>query len=143
MTSIGSSLKQIPLNNAYYRTIPSLAGSAALSSFLYTPTASNADGTLSTFGNSASASVLDVANSLSTALFKDMGRQEVVNGSTFRRVQYVAPTSGVTAGAITASSVVNGVNGPASGVDGDYYTFYICLGFGGNGTPGGPFIRTG
>ncbi len=142
MTSIGSFPKQIPLNNAYYRTISPLAGSAALSSFLYTPTASNSIGQISTFGGSAAASALDVANSLSTSLFKDMGRQEVVNGSTFRRVQYVAPTSG-TAG--TAGAVVNGVNGATvpSGVDGDYYTFYICLGFGGNGTPGGPFIRTG
>jgi hypothetical protein len=142
MTSIGSSSKQIPLNNAYYRTIPSLAGASALSSFLYTPTASNSLGMISTLGASASASALDVANALSTALFKDMGRQEVVNGSTFRRVQYVAPTTG-TAG--TAGAVVNGVNGGTvpSGVDGDYYTFYICLGFGGNGTPGGPFIRTG
>ncbi len=99
---------------------------------------------ISTFGGSASASALDLANSLSTALFKDMGRQEVVNGSTFRRVQYVVPNSGTVG---TASAIVNGVNGAntRSGADGDYYTFYICLGFGGNGIPGalGPFIRTG
>ncbi len=140
MTSIGSSLKQIPLNNAYYRTIPSLAVDPAhISSYLYTPTASNSLGEISTFGV---ASVAGIGAALSTALFKDMGRQEVVNGSTFRRVQYVVPQTGTFG---TASAVVNGVNGATtpSGVDGDYYTFYICLGFGGNGTPGGPFIRTG
>ncbi len=140
MTSIGSSPKQVPLNSAYYRAIPPLSGGSHISTFLFTPTASNSIGQISTFGPAPAALALNDA--LSTALFKDMGRQEVVNGSTFRRVQYVAPTSG-TAG--TASAIVNGVNGSTvpSGVDGDYYTFYICLGFGGNGTPGGPFIRTG
>jgi hypothetical protein len=125
MTSIGSFTKQIPLNNAYYRAVRALLGEEDVVEYLYVPTASNSMGMITTFGPaSVDQSLVDPMN---TGLFKDMGRQEVVNGSTFRRVQYVAP------------GLVNGIGGTVP----DYLTYYICLGFGGNGAPGGPFIRTG
>lgn len=125
MTSINSFAKQIPLNNAYYRAVSALLDEGNVTDYLYTPTASNSLGMITEFGQ---ASVPEnLIPGMNTGLFKDMGRQEVVNGSTFRRIQYVVP------------GAINGVDGSNS----DYYTFYICLGFGGNGTPGGPFIRTG
>ena len=127
MTSIGSYTKQIPLNNGYFRCVQSLSPVNA-SSLVFTPSGTLSDGRISSM-TTATTNVLSY--NLSTALFKDMGKQAVVNGSTFRRLQVVAPFG-----------ATGGVDGAVAGVDGDYLAFYILTGFGGAGVPS-PFVRTG
>ena len=128
MTSIGSYTKQIPLNNGYFRCVQSLSATNA-SSLIYTPSGTLSDGRVSSM---VTANVSTLALDLSTSLFKDMGAQAVVNGSTFRRLQVVS-----------ANGATFGVAGKNDGVDGDYFSFWILTGFNGAGAPGSPFIRTG
>ncbi len=128
MTSIGSYTKQIPLNNGYFRCVTAL-GAGEPSTLIFTPSGTLSDGRISSMVVNT---VVGAAVNLSTSLFKDMGVQAVVNGSTFRRLQVVG-----------AYPATGGVAGAASGVDSDYLSFYILTGFGGAGAPGSPFIRTG
>ncbi len=128
MTSIGAYTKQIPLNNGYFRCVQALSVTNA-SSLVYTPIGTLSDGRISTMSTAVSTVM---TYNLSTALFKDMGAQAVVNGSTFRRLQIVA-----------ANGATGGVDGVSVGNDGDYLGFYILTGFNGAGAPGSPFIRTG
>ncbi len=132
MTSIGSYTKQIPLNNGYFRCVQALSGTN-VSSLVYLALGTTAGGTISTMSTNTAVGEYFSTNalSLSSALFKDMGAQAVVNGSTFRRLQPVLaiPTTG-------------GVAGPNAGVDSDYLSFWILTGFNGAGAAG-PFIRTG
>lgn len=127
MTSIGAYTKQIPLNSGYFRCIPSLGGSPAISSFMFNASGTTATGTVSSMVVNTTAGLAD--GNLSTSLFKDMGTQAVVNGSTFRRLQLV-----------TATPTTEGVSGPNAGADTDYFAFYILTGFEGGGVPS-PFIR--
>jgi len=126
MTSIGSYTKQIPLNNGYFRAFTGMVGNP--SSFVYAPSGTLSDGRVSSFV-APNASTLNY--NLSSALFKDMGVQAVVNGSTFRRLQVVA-----------ANAATYGVDGQNVGNDQDYFSFWILTGFGGAGVPS-PFVRTG
>ncbi len=135
MTSVTSYTKQIPLNNGYYRSLYPLTN-LNVSSLLYTPSGTTSAGTVS----SMVGATFPYAVNFSTSLFKDMGSQAVVNGSTFRRVQMV----------VDGLSATNGVGGSftASTNDYDYLCFYILQGFGGVGTSAItngslPFIRTG
>ncbi len=136
MTSVTSYTKQIPLNNGYYRSLYPLTN-LNVSSLLYTPSGTTSAGTVS----SMIGATFPNAINFSTSLFKDMGSQAVVNGSTFRRVQMVI--DGAAGGAATF-----GVGGSYTGNDYDYLSFYILQGFGGVGTSAItngslPFIRTG
>ena len=135
MTSIGSYTKQVPLNNGYFRVVPTLAVTnntafTHVSSYMYTV---NAAGTVSSwavptgFGS-------PLANALSTGFLKDMGTQVVSSGRTFRRVQVVVPN-------LSSTDGVAGVATPA-GADNDFLCAYIETGFRGNLAPG-PFVRTG
>ncbi len=128
MTSIGSYTKQIPLNNGYFRCLYALSLPADPSSLMYTPSGTLSDGRIS----SMIVNTVAGPTNLSTTLFKDMGSQAVVNGSTFRRLQVVG-----------ANGATGGVTGAATGVDSDYLSFWILTGFNGAGAPGSPFIRTG
>lgn len=128
MTSIGSYTKQVPLNNGYFRAITSLLpGESSISDFIYAPLGVTAAGTISSMVVNGAFEQL----SLDAALFKDMGVQAVVQGSTFRRVQLV-----------TQTPATGGVSGDVAGTDSDYLCGYILTGFGGAGVPG-PFVRTG
>jgi hypothetical protein len=127
MTSIGSYTKQIPLNNGYFRCLYALSA-VEPSTLIFTPSGTTSDGRVS----SMVLNTIVGPTNLSTSLFKDMGSQAVVNGSTFRRLQVVG-----------ASGATSGVTGAATGVDSDYLSFYILTGFNGAGAPGSPFIRTG
>jgi hypothetical protein len=133
MTSVTSYTKQIPLNNGYYRSLYPLTNQN-VSSLLYTPSGVTSAGTVSSMVGATFPGVIN----FSTSLFKDMGSQAVVNGSTFRRVQMV----------VDGLSATGGVGGSFTGNDYDYLSFYILQGFGGVGTSAItsgslPFIRTG
>lgn len=135
MSAVTSYTKQIPLNNGYFRPVPSLipVGAAGVSSFMYTLTSA---GALTAFAPDTTTN-----NALSTGacLLKDMGTQFLsTNGvgnnapRVLRRVQVVVPGLAAT----------NGVGGPAAGLDSDYNCAYIEMGFN-NAVAPGPFIRTG
>ena len=136
MTSVDRFPKQIPLNNGYFRPVPSLipVGSAGVSSFMYTLTsAGELTGYIPADAN------VQLMLSSGQCLLKDMGTQYLsTNGSgvnaprVLRRVQVVVP--GLTP--------TNGVGGPANGLDSDYNCAYIEMGFNNAAYPG-PFIRTG
>ena len=136
MTSVTGSLKQIPLNNGYFRPIPSLIaqGAPGVSSFMYTLTSA---GALTNYVPATAA--LNELLSTGGCLLKDMGAQYLsTNGSgntvprVLRRVQVVVPGLAAT----------NGVGGPANGLDSDYNCAYIEMGFN-NAMAPGPFVRTG
>ncbi len=142
MTSLQTSLKQIPLNNGYYRVVPALvpgwgvvgAANYSVSSYMYTLS----NGALSGYATTAA-----VHQQLSSgfALLKDMGVNFISSSSVgtsqpqiFRRVQVVNTAAGAT---------TDGVNGTVTGSDSDYDCAYIAMGFNGSGPAIGPFIRTG
>ncbi len=149
MTSIGSVVKQIPLNNGYYRVVPALIATtqtlsplarSAVSSFMYTFNS----GVIGNF-TPANATVESLL-STGSCLLKDMGVNYVYPGSNgvgtaaqyntpiqYRRVQIVDSTGG---------TATDGVTGTSSGLDSDFGVAYIQLGLKGNAAPG-PFIRTG
>ncbi len=127
MTSIGSYTKQIPLNNGYFRALQTLTPTVNISSQIYAASGTTTTNAVSSFIFNTTSGLVDA--NLSTALFKDMGAQAVVNGSTFRRLQMV-----------TTTPTTNGVSGPNAGADTDYFSFWILTGFNGAGSPS-PFIR--
>lgn len=153
MTSVQSFAKQIPLNNGYYRVVPSIAAGLGptndtIPENIYIPTYAGGGTVVTSFtplsaatggGAGAFKAYIDNGANSSTLMLKDMGKQVRLNGSTFRRVQAV----------VTGNGASNGVGGPAQGgilssMDNysDYLCGYILLGFGGAGVAG-PFVRTG
>jgi hypothetical protein len=151
MTSVQSFAKQIPLNNGYYRVIPSITAALGATNDtvpenIYIPTYLGGGTVVTSFTPLSAAAGAGAVNfnayataNASTLLLKDMGKQVRLNGSTFRRVQAV----------VTGNGAANGVGGPAAGgilssMDNysDYLCGYILLGFGGAGVAG-PFVRTG
>ncbi len=146
MTSLQTSMKQIPAEAAYFRPVPSLVANAgAFSSNILTFTAGSGaplrTSNSSTVGANGAFSVATwnagTTNAYSLlssgqCLLKDMGRTVVSAGRTFRRVQMVVPAA--------SFSATGGVEGAASGVDADYMCGYIELGLRGNGAPA-PFVR--
>jgi hypothetical protein len=158
MTSIGSFIKQIPLNNAYFRPVPDLAaglaaaglngtggGQSSISSYMYTINA--ATGLIGTFtpGNASTALVLQNG----ACLLKDMGTQYLssqANGNAspivFRRVQIVDPTIGGIPGNGLSTDGVSGNFTGAAAYNSDYNCAFILMGFNG-AAPAGPFVRTG
>jgi hypothetical protein len=146
MSSIHTSMKQIPAEAAYFRPVPTLALNAgAFSSNILAFTAGSGaplrTSNSSTIGangsfvpatwNAASSAAYPLLSS-GQCLLKDMGRTIVSAGRTFRRVQMVMPAA--------AFSATGGIDGTASGVDADYMCGYIELGLRGNGSPA-PFVR--
>jgi hypothetical protein len=147
MTSLQTTLKQIPLNDGYFRVVPSLipgygipgvataTAPFSVSSYMYSLT----NGALGPFvvGNAA----LQTQLSAGTCLLKDMGVNFISAGTVgtsqpqiFRRVQVVDTTAG---------AATNGVSGTSAGIDSDYACAYIAMGFSGAAPTTGPFIRTG
>ena len=139
MTSLQSALKQVPVNNGYFRPVPSLAAAGTnVSSYMYTFNS----GVLGYYTpNETNWPLLSTGQ----MLLKDMGVNYVFPGSNgvgtgaqyntpiqFRRVQVVDNTT----------STTDGVGGTSTGLDSDYGVAYIQLGLKGNAVPG-PFIRTG
>jgi len=119
MSSIGSSLKQVPLNNGFFRSISSSITN---------------DGSENMFSLTFVLGVPTVATPLVAnptnynGLLRDMGAQYVFGGNTYRRVQVVP--AGVDVG------------GPATGAaDGDYGVYYIKVGR--TGSSPSVFVRTG
>ncbi len=156
MTSIGSFIKQIPLNNGYFRPQPDLAaamssiglvtgsGANQISSYMYTFNSSGAFPTAFTPGNASTAALLQAG----ACLLKDMGTQILSTNTSgnsspivFRRVQIVDTALG---GAITGNGLsTDGVGGNyVSDADSSYNCAYILMGFNG-AAPVGPFVRTG
>jgi hypothetical protein len=147
MTSIGAFVKQIPLNDGYFRPVPSLAAAGTnVSSYMYTYN----NGTLGYFAPNATNWPLLSSGQM---LLKDMGMNltfssapaalaTYYNGAQYntplslRRVQLVDYTGTLALGP------TDGVTGNATGVDSDYNVAYIQLGLKGNALPG-PFVRTG
>ncbi len=142
MTSLQTSLKQVPINNGYFRVVPSLlppnAGFTGPLSSVQAYIYNLNNGVLGGLG------LVDAATQtqLSTgqALLRDMGVKFLSSSSTglstpqvFRRVQIINTAAG---------QATDGVNGVSAGADSDYLCGYIAMGFGGT-TPLGPFIRTG
>jgi hypothetical protein len=141
MTSIGSYVKQIPLNNGYFRPIPSLTGDAEVSSFMYSVTTTTGVPVFTGFTPQGIST--QAALSLGTCLLKDMGTQILSTQATgnaspivFRRVQVVDNLSA------NAGLATDGVSGQYVGADSDYNVAYILMGFNG-AAPVGPFVRTG
>ncbi len=144
MTSVETFSKQIPLNNGYFRHVPSLATPGTnISSYLFTFNS----GVQATYTTTNAA--LFAALSSGQMLLKDMGVNYVFPGSNgvgtgaqyntpvqFRRVQFVDYIANA------ATTPTDGVGSASSGLDSDYGVVYIQLGLKGNATPG-PFIRTG
>ena len=152
MTSLQTSLKQIPLNDGYFRVVPALVfGTNPLanvpfpvSTYMYTLS----HGALS--GYTPQSAAVQLALCTGQALLKDMGVNFISSSSLgtsqpqiFRRVQVVNTTTGAN---------TNGVSGSSTGSDSDYDSAYIAMGFNGavpsgvatsGGIGYGPFIRTG
>lgn len=151
MTSIGSFVKQIPLNDGYFRPQPDLAvalsnvgfGPSSISSYMYTinPT-TGAFPSAFTPGNVSTAVLLQAG----VCLLKDMGTQILSTNTSgnsspivFRRVQIVdTALTGLTSSGLAT----DGVGGPSTGADSSYNCAYILMGFNG-AVPVGPFVRTG
>lgn len=129
MPSIGSELKQRPLNNGYFRSIDSNPAGDYTGMFALT---FNANGTF------ASAAALSANPDGYTGLLRDMGVQyyDAANDVVYRRVQVV-----------TSTGTVGGIAGT---VDTSYGAFYIVVGRLGSATDGAStlatpslFVRTG
>jgi hypothetical protein len=156
MTSIGSFVKQIPLNNGYFRPQPDLAaamstiglvtgvGANQISSYMYTFNSSGAFPTTFTPGNASTAVLLQAGG----CLLRDMGTQILSTNTAgnsspvvFRRVQIVDTALG---GAVTGTGLsTDGVGGSyTASTDSSYNCAYILMGFNG-AAPVGPFVRTG
>lgn len=156
MTSIGSFVKQIPLNNGYFRPQPDIAaalstmsvgayGSSHPSSYMYTVNATTgAFPAPFTPGNASTAYLLQVG----ACLLKDMGTQILSTNTTgnsspivFRRVQIV--DTALAGSVIGTGLATDGVGGAYNGTaDSNYNCAYILMGFNG-AAPVGPFVRTG
>jgi hypothetical protein len=119
MPSIGSSLKQVPLNNGFFRSVSAnTAGDCSGHLYVLTFVA----------GAPTTATLFAAAPANYNGLLRDMGAQYVFGGYTYRRVQVVPAASDV--------------GGSATGAaDGDYDVGYIRIGRTG-GTPS-VFVRTG
>ena len=121
MSTVTSSLKQIPLNGGYFRSV-SANTAGDCSGHIYTMTLTN--------GVASSPTLFAAAPASYNGLLRDMGVQYVVSGITYRRVQIVP-------------SGTPGVSGNVSTTypDRDYDVGYIIVGRTG-GTPS-VFVRTG
>ena len=155
MTSIGSFIKQIPLNNGYFRPQPDLAvamstlgfvggpGANQISSYMYTINATtSAFPTQFIPGNASTAALLQAG----ACLLKDMGTQILSTSATgnsspvvFRRVQIVDTANPLLLGSGLST---DGVGGRNDSSDSSYNCAYILMGFNG-AAPVGPFVRTG
>ena len=122
MSSVAASVRQVSPNNGYYINVASAVGKV----YAYNTTAG-----ASTFSTALWAAVATTAyggaiSTAGTALFKDMGKTVVSAGRTFRKVQLV-----------TSTVSTFGVGG-TQGIDADYLTGYIELGFDGANATGRP-----
>ena len=154
MTSIGSFVKQIPLNDGYFRPQPDLAAAMStiglpgatsqISSYMFTINATTGAFPSGFNPGNASTAVLLQAGA---CLLRDMGTQILSTNTSgnsspivFRRVQIVdTALAGTLAGSGLAT---DGVGGNYTGADSSYNCAYILMGFNG-AVPAGPFVRTG
>ncbi len=142
MSSLLSFKKQIPLDTPYFWALPGTVGNV----FIPANVSTNPNSMTGSF-SVAGAPFSPSANfsSASTTLLRDMGRQIVSSGRTFRRVQVLNLS---TIGGMTNSTWVTnneGVGGnPSATDDNDYQSFYVEMA--GTSVPGGfanPIFRYG
>ncbi|NBR60104.1 MAG: hypothetical protein EBT86_00370 [Actinobacteria bacterium] len=142
MSSLLSFKKQIPLDTPYFWALPGTVGNV----FIPDGVSNNPNSMVGRF-SVAGAGFTPNGNfsSASTSLLRDMGRQIVSSGRTFRRVQVLTLS---TIGGYTNSTWVSnneGVTGsPSSTDDNDYNSYYVEMA--GTSVPGGianPIFRYG
>ena len=129
MTSVFNGATKVNAGDiGYYINIGTLVGlvnGAVVNSDGVTYTLTPAVWAAAATGASSTLSTLKTAGA---TVLKDMGKTIVSSLRTFRKVQFIQPTSN---GLSTFG--VNGRSGTTTGED--YFTGYIELGFEGNGTP--------
>ena len=123
MSSTLSFKKQIPLDTPYFCALPGAVGNV----FIPDNVSTNPNSTTGQF-SVADANWANNGNfsSASTSLLRDMGRQVVSSGRTFRRVQVL--TLSTTGGYTNNTWVANneGVTGaPSATTDNDYNSYYV------------------
>lgn len=123
MSSLLSFKKQIPIDTPYFWALPGTVGNV----FVPDNISTNPNGTVGRF-SVAGAPFTPPANfSVSTTtLLRDMGRQVVSSGRTFRRVQLLSlsTTGGYTNNVWVANN--EGVTGaPSATDDNDYNCYYV------------------
>ena len=125
MTSIGSRFNQLDNQSGYF--IP--VGSCVNKVFAYNATAGAVPFSSAQWAGNGSLAVSKYASSINAAgagLLRDLGKTIVSSGRTFRKVQLVVSTSGL------STFGVGGVQGSTPYVE-DYLTGYIELGIPGDG----------
>jgi hypothetical protein len=122
MTSLQTSIKQIPSDGGYFMTVGSLADKV----YAYNATATPPF-TVASFAVSGAGGGGKPLSSISTAggVLRDMGKTVVSSLRTFRKVQLVVKND-------VATPSTFGVGGPATAGQ-EYFTGYIELGFEGYG----------
>ncbi len=123
MTSLQTSIKQIPSDGGYFITLADMVGKV----YNDQKGATN-EFTAAAFASLGSKSLSSISSQ--GAVLRDMGKTVVSSLRTFRKVQ-VVQKNGVTGGVIPSTFGVGG--GPVTGEE--YLTGYIELGFEGYGTP--------
>lgn len=142
MSSLLSFKKQIPLDTPYFWALTGTVGNV----FVPDNVSTNPNSMTGRFSIAASPWPLNPNfSSASTTLLRDMGRQILSSGRTFRRVQVLTLS---TIGGYTNSTWVpnnEGVTGaPSSADDNDYNSYYVEMA--GTSVPGGvanPIFRYG
>ena len=134
MTSLQTSLKQIPIDFANFIAIASLTANSSIKLF-YDNGAGTGQGVFSNAQWPGSSSNLSTVFSQSGVVLRDMGRTVVSSGLTFRKVQYVH--AGYNQNNANVALQTFGVDGPADTTAANgtnlsgFYTGYIQLGLGG------------
>jgi hypothetical protein len=142
MSSLLSFKKQIPLDTPYFWALSGTVGNV----FIPDGVSNNPNSTVGRFSVAGSSWFSNLNfSSVSSVLLRDMGRQVVSSGRTFRRVQ--ALTLSTIGGYTNATWVSNneGVTGvPSATDDNDYNSYYVEMA--GTSVPGGlanPIFRYG
>ena len=137
MTSLQTSLKQVPVDGGNFITLKDIVGPSSIKIF-YDDGTGSGNGF---FSNAAWPGVRSISTLLNQAggVMRDMGRTVVSSGLTFRKIQLAVPGNGTTV------DPTGGVYGPADSTAANgtnlsgYYTGYIQLGLGGG--VGAPVAR--
>ena len=123
MTSVGSSVKQVRANAAYFVNLADVRTALLQNYGTYSDNnpayAAGVGATLSTTAWAVTGLLSTSLTTSGSAFFRDMGANIVSSGRVFRKVQLVAPrNAGVSTG---------GVGGAAPGNSSDYLSAYIEL----------------
>jgi hypothetical protein len=121
MTSLLSFKKQIPLDTPYFWAFPG----TQFNVFVPNNVSTNPNAMVGSF-STATVSVANNFSSATTTLLRDMGRQIVSSGRTFRRVQTLSLST--TGGMSNTNWVANNegvTGGPSSTDDNDFNCYYV------------------